>query len=112
MTNAAELTLRRARWQDAIDQAGEGDPALLEALLRSDWTMPDFAREWLADRAGLLAKRRRGRPSTLGDRLLAIERRHYAAMNGWDRRSYAVDLAEHYGVDLEVMEKMLRTGPN
>lgn len=108
--NAAEQVLRRARWTDAINEAEAGDATLLGGLLRSDWQIPDFAREWLADHAARLAVRRPGRPTKIGDRLLAVERRHCAAMSDADRRKYAVELAVEYGIDIEVMEKML-SGP-
>lgn len=110
MSTAADAVLRRARWQDAVDQAEAGDATLMQALLRTDWPIPDFARQWLADHAARLAVKRPGRPTKIGDRLLAVERRHYAAMSYADQRKYAVELAEAYDVDLEVMEKMLR-GP-
>lgn len=111
MSHDAETrTLRLARWSDAIAEAEAGDGRLLESLLRSDWTIPDSAREWLADRADRLAVRRAGRPAKLGDRLLAVERRHYAAMTREQQRKYAVELSEAYGIDLEVLEKML-SGP-
>lgn len=110
MSTAADAVLRRARWQDAVDQAEGGDATLMQGLLRTDWPIPDFARQWLADHAPRLAVRRPGRPAKIGDRLLELERRHYTAMSYADQRKYAVELAEAYGVDLEVMEKMLR-GP-
>lgn len=105
-----DALLRRARWTDAVAEAEAGDAALIEALLRGDWPIPDFARQWLADRASRLAVRRVGAPTKIGDRLLALERRHYAALGYADQRKYAVELAVGYGIDIEVMEKMLR-GP-